>query len=256
MSNKREREKRREERLAEEQRVDTTDRRTRLLQMGAGAVFLVVAVVVVLIVVNSSSSESGGDTKLEEVASVHKLIDGIPQEKLVIGDPKAKVHLIEFGDLQCPICRAYSEQVLPEIIQKRVRSGEITLEFRNFIIIGSDSIPAGAAAIAAGHQNKGWDYIELWYRNQGVENSGYVTEPFIESIAKGAKIPDFAKWNKERKEKALTEELNKTTKEAQNFGMNGTPSFAIEGPGTKGLELLGTGESAGRIEEDIEKAKG
>jgi protein-disulfide isomerase len=255
MSNKKEREKRREERLAEEQRVDTTDRRTRLLQLGAGAVFLVIAVVVVLIVVNASSSDSGGDTKLEEVASVGKLIDGIPQEKLVLGDPKAKVHLIEYGDLQCPICKAYSEQVLPEIIQKRVRSGEITLEFRNFVIIGADSVPAGAAAVAAGNQGKGWNYIELWYRNQGTENSGYVTDEFIESIAKGAKVPDFAKWNKERKEKAITEELNKTTKEAQNFGMNGTPSFAIEGPGTKGIELLGTGESAGRLEEAIEEAK-
>jgi protein-disulfide isomerase len=255
MSNKREREKRREERLAEEQRVDTTGRRTRLLQLGAGAVFLVIAVVVVLIVVNSSSSDSGGDTKLEETASVSKLLTGIPSEKLVIGDPKAKVHLIEYGDLQCPICRAYSEQVLPEIIQKRVRSGEITLEFRNFIIIGADSTPAGMAAVAAGNQGKGWNYIELWYRNQGVENSGYVTEEFIESIAKGAKVPDLAKWNKERKEKSATEELEKTTKEAQNFGMNGTPSFAIEGPGTKGIELLGTGESAGRLEEAIEEAK-
>lgn len=256
MSNKREREKRREERLREEERVDTTDRRTRLLQLGAGAVFLVIAVVVVLIIVNSSSSESGGDTKLEEVASVHKLVDGIPQKNLVLGDPKAKVHLIEFGDLQCPICRAYSEQVLPEIIQKRVRTGEITLEFRNFIIIGEDSTPAGEAAVAAGNQGKGWQFIELWYRNQGVENSGYVTEPFIESIAKGAKIPDLAKWNKERKEQTAAEALEKTTKEAQGFGMNGTPSFAIEGPGTKGIELLGTGESAGRLEEDIEKAKG
>jgi len=255
MSNKREREKRREERLREEERVDTGDRRTRLLQLGAGAVFLMIAVVVVLIVINSSSSGSGGDTKIEEAASVHKLIDGIPQEQLVLGDPKAKVHLIEFGDLQCPICRAYSEQVLPEIIQKRVRSGETTLEFRNFIIIGNESVPAGAAAIAAGTQGKGWDYIELFYRNQGTENTGYVTEEFIEAVAKGAKVPDFAKWNKERKEKALTEELNKTTKEAQNFGMNGTPSFAIEGPGTKGIELLGTGESAGRLEEAIEEAK-
>jgi len=255
MSNKREREKRREERLQEEERVDTGDRRTRLLQLGAGAVFLMIAVVVVLIVINSSSSDGGGDTKLEESASVHKLIDGIPQEKLVLGDPKAKVHLIEYGDLQCPICRAYSEQVLPEIIQKRVRSGETTLEFRNFIIIGSESVPAGAAAIAAGNQGKGWDYIELFYRNQGTENTGYVTEEFMEAVAKGAKVPDFAKWNKERKEKALTEELNKTTKEAQNFGMNGTPSFAIEGPGTNGIELLGTGESAGRLEEAIDEAK-
>ena len=83
MSNKREREKRREERLQEETKVDSQDRRTRLLQLGAGAVFLVIVVVVVLIVVNGSGSSSGGDAEnFKEVAAVEKLFAGIPQEDL------------------------------------------------------------------------------------------------------------------------------------------------------------------------------
>jgi len=255
MSNKKEREKRREERLAEEARVDTTDRRSRLLQMGAGAVFLVIVVVVVLIVVQASSSSSGGDTKLEEVSTVNKLFTGIPQEKLILGDPKAPVSLFEYGDLQCPVCKAYSEEILPPIIENKVKNGEVNLEFRNFIIIGEQSVPAGAAALAAGEQGRGWNYIELFYRNQGTENSGYVTESFIEAVAKSAGVKDLAKFNKERKESEKTTTINNTTEEAKRFGFTGTPSFAIEGPNSKGLELLGSPGSTAAIEEAIQGAE-
>ncbi len=254
MSNKREREKRREERLREEEKVDSGDRRTRLLQLGAGAVFLVIVAVVVLIVVNSSSSGSGGDTKLEEIPVVDKLLKGIPQEKLELGDAKAPVTLYEYGDLQCPVCKAYSEEVLPAIIESKVKNGEVKIVFRNFLIIGPQSTPAGASAIAAGKQGRGWSYIELFYRNQGEENSGYVTPEFMEAVAKGAGVKDLAKWNEERENKEVIAEANKTSEEAKNFGFTGTPSFAIEGPGANGMELLGTPGSSGALEESIEDA--
>jgi protein-disulfide isomerase len=255
MSNKREREKRREERVAAEQQVSTEDRRTRLLQFGAGAVFLVIVAVVVLIVANSGGSSSGGDPNdLNETAQVNKLLAGTPQENLIVGNPKAKVNLIEFGDLQCPVCKAFSEEVLPEVIENKVRNGKAKITFRNFTIIGPESLPAGAAAIAAGRQGRGWTFLELFYRNQGDENSGYVTDEFLTSIAKGAGVKDMAQWESEREEPDLREEVEGTTEQAETFGFSGTPSFAIEGPSTKGVELLGTPSAAGEIEEAIEKA--
>jgi protein-disulfide isomerase len=255
MSNKREREKRREERIAEEAKVSTGDRRTRLLQIGAGAVFLAIIAVVVVIVVASSSSSSGGDAEnLTEIRQVDSLVNGIPQQKLVLGQQKAPVELIEYGDLQCPICKEYSEEVLPTVIEKQVKEGKAKIIFRNFLIIGPQSLPAGSAAIAAGAQGLGWTYLELWYRNQGEENSGYATDEFIEAIAKGAGIKDMAKFNKERKSKPVEEEAERTTEQAGTLGFEGTPSFAIKGPKSNGLELLGTPESTQEIEEAIEKA--
>lgn len=254
MSNKREREKRREERLQQEAAAETGDRRTRLLQLGAGAVFLVVAVVVVLIVVNASSSDSGGDTELEDIAAANQLFDGIPQQEMVLGDAKAPVELIEYGDLQCPVCKSYSEEVLPPIIEKQVKNGEASLTFRNFIIIGPESIPAGQAMLAAGEQGRGWNFLEIFYRNQGTERSGYITEEFLESVGKAAKLKDFAKWNEARKSQTLKNEVNATSEEAQRLGFTGTPSFAIKGPATNGLELLGTPGSTGELEEKIEDA--
>jgi len=227
------------------------ERRQRLLQMAAGAAFLAVALVLVLIVVNSSNG-SGGDTNLEEVAEVKHLLKDIPQEGMILGDPNASVELVEFGDLQCPVCKAYSEEILPPIIETKVKKGEVKLDFRNFTIIGPQSLPAGAAALAAGEQGRGWNYVELFYRNQGQENSGYADDEFLRAIAKGAGVKSLAKWNEDRKK--LLGEVEATTKEARRFGFEGTPSFAVKGPSTNGLEPKGTPESQGALEEAIEQA--
>jgi protein-disulfide isomerase len=255
MSGQKDREKRREERLAAEQKAAGADRRTRLLQLSAGGVFLAIIVVVVIIIVAGSGGSSGGDAEnVVAKKDVDTLLAGLPQKKTVLGKETAPVTLYEYGDLQCPVCKEYSEEFLPKLIEKQVKNGELKIVYRDFIIIGEESIPAGEAALAAGEQGKGWTFIELFYRNQGEERSGYVTEEFLESIGKGAGIPNFAKWNEERKSGKFKKTVESTTSQANKFGFTGTPSFAIEGPGSNGLELLNTPETVGQFEEAIKEA--
>jgi protein-disulfide isomerase len=253
VSAKKERERRRDERLLDEEATAGKARRKRLLQLASAAVFLAVVVVAVLIVVSASQTD-GGDSQLESVAEVEADLAGIPQRGLVLGDPKAKVTLLEFGDLQCPVCKGFAEEILPDVIDSKVRGGAAKIEFNNFTIIGPESIPAGAAAIAAGQQGRGWSYIELFYRNQGLERSGYVTDSFLTAIAKGAGVPGIARWNSDRKSAAATDEVKRTTAEAERLSFTGTPSFAVEGPGTAGLKTLGTPGSAGELEAAIDAA--
>ncbi len=238
--------------------MDDAARRQRLLQLSAAGVFLAIIIVVVVIVVASSgggdSADGGKPSHLIGKAEVEKLLAGIPQKGTLLGRPDAPVKVSEFGDLQCPFCKENAENVTPEVIEHQVRDGEASIDFNQFIIIGPQSIPAGEAALAAGTQGKAWNFVELFYRNQGEENSGYVTEKFIESVGMEAGIPNLAKWNEERKSGKFKKSLEAQTKEAQQLGFEGTPSFAIEGPKTKGLELLNTPESSGQFEEAIEKA--
>lgn len=228
------------------------DRRKQLLQLAAGAGFLAVAVVLVLIVVNASSGGDGGDTKLEGTAEVNRALKGIPQRELLLGDPQAPVELVEFADLQCPYCKAFTEETLAPIIENQVKNGQVKISFRNFTIIDEHSLPAGAAALAAGAQRRGWNYVELFYRNQGNEGSDYVDDAFLEAIAKGAGVRNLGQWNSERPD--FTAEVEATTAEAQQLGFTGTPSLAIEGPNTDGLEPIGTPSSTGALEEAIEGA--
>jgi len=234
--------------------VNEQERRQRLIKIVSAVAFLAVAVVAVLIVISQSQSEGGDSSNLEGVSEVESELRGIPQEGMLLGDASAKVTVLEFADLQCPVCKAYSEQVLPQVIEGQIRSGEARLSFRNFIIIDEQSIPAGAAAIAAGKQGRGWDFVELFYRNQGIEHTGYVTDEFLTAIAEAAGVPDISKWDRDRESKAVLDEVQASTAEAQELGFNGTPSFAIEGPGTKGLEALGTPESVDALETAIAAA--
>jgi len=229
------------------------DRRTRMLQLAAGAAFLALAAVLVLIVVATSSSGDGGDTKLEGAAEVNRQLAGIPQEGMVLGDPSAPVEVVEFADLQCPYCKAFTEEVLPPIIENQVKKGQVKLAFHNFTIIGEQSLPAGAAALAAGAQGRGWNFVELFYENQGAENGGYADDAFLEAVAKGAGVEDIGKWNRDRER--FTAEVEETTAEAQQLGFGGTPSVAIEGPKTDGLEPIETPSSAGDLEAAIGAAE-
>jgi protein-disulfide isomerase len=226
-----------------------------MLQLAAGGVFLAIIVVVVIIIVAGSGSSSGGDAKnVSHTTEVEKMLTGIPQQKLVLGKASAPTTLIMYGDLQCPICKQYIEEILPEVIATDVKKGEVKLVYRDFIIICEESIPAGEAALAAGEQGKGWSFVQLFYRNQGEERSGYVTEEFIESIAEGAGVADMGKFNEERKSGKFKKQVEETTSQAGKLGFTGTPSFAVEGPNSNGLELLGTPGSTEAIEEAIEKA--
>ena len=253
MSGRKDREARREERLREDEQAGAEERRQRLIKLGSAAAFLALVVVAVLIVVSQNQS-SGGDSSLEGVTEVKQQLSGIPQDGMVLGKPSAKVRLVEFGDLQCPVCKGYAAEILPPVIENQVRSGEARLDFRNFTIIDANSTPAGAAAVAAGEQGRGWDFVELFYKNQGIEGTDYVTDAFLTSIAKGAGVPDIAKWNRDRKSKRVLNEVAATTAEAKRLGFGGTPSFAVEGPGTAGLEPIGTPESTEALESALSDA--
>jgi protein-disulfide isomerase len=255
VSGKRDREARSESQR-EEENASEAARRERTVKLASALGFLALAAVAVLIVVSQSGGEGGDASSIKGAAQIEAQLKGIPQKNLVLGAASAPATLIEFGDLQCPTCKGFSEEILPPIIEGMVRKGEARLEFRNFVLVSEESQPAGAAAVAAGRQGRGWNYIEVFYRNQGEERSGYVTDEFLTAIARAAGVPDIARWNQDRKSADVVAEVKSTTAEATPLGFGGTPSFAIEGQAIKGMETIGTPSSTGELESAVEKAAG
>lgn len=209
--------------------------RRRLRQIASGIAFLAVCAIAVLIVLNQAGGSSGGDTDLEGVAMVRQQLRGIPQHGTVLGDRDAKVDVIEYGDLQCPVCMAFSEDAGPDLIDHVVRDGAATYELRLWPVIGkpphAQSVEAAKAALAASEQDRYWNYVELFYRNQGAEESGYVTDAFLTAIARGAGVPDVGRWNRDRRSDRYDGVLAETDADAAGLGFTGTPSFVVEGPG-------------------------
>jgi protein-disulfide isomerase len=215
--------------------------RRRLGQIASGVAFVAVCAVAVLIVVSQAGGGSGGDTELEDVGVVRGELRGVPQGGTVLGDPKSRVRIVEYGDLQCPICREFSIRTAPGLIDGVVREGRASLDFRQWVVIGREphaqSTLAAKAALAAAEQDRYWNYVELFYRNQGAEESGYVTDDFLTAIARGAGLHDIRRWNRDRRDPRWDAALARTNAEAAELGFTGTPSVVVEGPG--GRETLG-----------------
>jgi protein-disulfide isomerase len=230
------------------------ERRRKLLQLASAAVFLAIVAVAVLIVVNANQSSGGDADDLEGVAELNLGLRGLPQAGMVLGDPGAPVKLVEFGDLKCPYCASVSEEIIPAVIESSVRGGGARIEFRNFTIIDEQSETAGAALLAAGEQRRGWNFLEIFYRNQGLETSQYADDEFLVAVAEAAGVPDIERWERERRSRRLLGEVRRTSAEAPELGFTGTPSFAVEGPAGE-LEPLGVIGSADELEAAIDSAR-
>jgi len=231
-SRKAQREQARQERLRREAAEAAAQRRRRMVQFGVGGALAAAIVVVILIVVSQSGggSSGGSASDVSDAGLIAKQLKGIPQHGTVLGDPSAKATIVEFGDPQCPVCKAFSEQIAPQLIAGPVRSGAADYEFKPWLIIGPQSKPAAEAALAAGEQGRFWNYINLFYRNQGEENSGYVTDDFMTSIAKGAGVPDIAKWDAGRQSGQWDSQFKANDQRAGQLGFTGTPSIYVQGP--------------------------
>lgn len=216
------------ERLEREAADQTATRRRRRLQTLGGALAFAAMLVVVLVVISlaGNGGDAGGIEGREEIA---KKVGGIEQDKLTLGDPKAEVTITEFGDLQCPFCKKFSDSEVESLIEKQVRTGKAKIEFRNFVILGPDSDTAARAALAASKQGRYWQFVELFFRNQGAENTGYVTNDFLESIAVAAEL-DIDRWQDDRQDPAWQEEITRVSNLAHGHGLDSTPSFVVEGP--------------------------
>jgi protein-disulfide isomerase len=191
------------------------------------------------------------------VKEVTALVNGIPQSANELGNPTAPVTLQYFGDLECPVCRAFTLSALPEIIQKWVSGGELKIEYRSMETATDDPEVFKAqqvAALAAGKQDKLWNFIETFYHEQGEEHTGYVTEKYIQGIA--AQVPglNLSQWTSDRGDAALASQVASDEQAANAAGIGGTPGFLVgrSGGAMKQLEPSSFTE-AGSFDEAIEK---
>jgi protein-disulfide isomerase len=161
----------------------------------AAAVIILAAVGIVLGVVlgggssktNVPSARGSLVNALPGGADVQRLLKGIPQRDNVLGWPSAPVTMVEYIDLQCPFCQQFEAQAMPTVISRYVRTRKLKVEVRVIAFIGPDSQRGRAAAIAAGLQNKLFNFAQLLYLNQGTENTGWLSDDMVKAAA--ASIP-------------------------------------------------------------------
>jgi len=256
-SRKEQKEQARAARIAQEQASAAQAQRKRRIQILGGAVVIAVIVIVVAIVISTSGGGSPNAIKPESpeakaaVKHVDSLLAGIPESGTTLGNPKAKITITEYGDLECSVCDVFATPTSfknPEgesgtgwedqLISKYVRTGKAKLVYKSLETASGGNPNANAfeqqqaAAYAAGRQNKAWYYIELMYNEQGQEDTGYVTQSYLEGLAKQIHGLNFAKWNSDRNLSSIKNQVASEDQQgAALFGARySTPTVLIKGP--------------------------
>jgi protein-disulfide isomerase len=214
--------------------------------LGAAGVVAAIGIAIALVVVLTGGNSSSAPKNVPAVGSltnaltlpgasdVNALYKGIPQNGMTLGSPEAPVTMTEFIDLQCPVCQAFETETLPGVVKKYVRPGKVKIVMRPWAFIGPDSIRGQSAVLAAGLQNKGFDYASLLYGNQGGENTGWLDDNMVAAAA--ASIPglETAKLLSDRNSATVDGQAKDVDSEAQAGGVNSTPTILVGKTGTPG----------------------
>jgi hypothetical protein len=174
---------------------------------------------------------------------VSSLLGAIPQNGVTLGRLSAPVTLQIFGDLESPDVRTFVLWLLPDIIREWVRTNKVKLQYRAFMTTSSPYpnvfVSQQTAALAAGAQDKLWNFIETFYHEQGQEHTPYVTRAYLEGIAKQIPGLALAKWEREREIRGLSRQVVEDDRAAQAIGFPDAPVFLIGRTGGKLTPWLG-----------------
>ena len=214
------------------------DRRTQLIVLGVLAVLILIAAIVISQSGSDDDSSSAGESSGGDTAAVEDTLEGIPQEGVFLGDTATPEVVTEFVDLQCPFCAEFSTQALNDVIEEKVRPGEVRWELRVISFLGEDSGEAAEMAAAAALQNKLYEFTETFYLNQGEENSGYVTEEFLTEIAEKTPGLDAEQALADRTSPEAQALVAENEARASEEGVDSTPTFLLsDGAEPTELEL-------------------
>ena len=79
--------------------------------------------------------------------------------------------------------------------------------------------------LAAGRQNRLWNELDTLYRNQGTENTGWVTQDLLDAAARSIKGLDLARMHSDQGSSAVQAEVAAAAAAADRAHVPGTPFF-------------------------------
>lgn len=155
------------------------------------------------------------------------------------GNKNSKVKLLVYGDFQCSAC----EQFYPtekKVVEKY--SSQISFQFRHFPLdnLHPNARAASRAAEAAGLQGKFFEMHNMLYENQ----SSWInqSDPLVvfESMARALKL-DTNKFKTDFSSEAVNNTINADYRAGSDAGVNGTPTYFINGKKINNEDLYSNG---------------
>lgn len=184
--------------------------------------FLVIPVIIgilfgVLIIANQ---EDLGSSSM--VLNKKNLLEG----STILGNPDAKISIVEFGDYQCTFCYKFHDETMKIILDQYVMDGEVNFVYKDFPLNGAPSIMASEASYCAQEQGKFWEYHDLIYENWEGENTGWLTRNALDRFAKEVKL-NQNEFNSCMNDSKYRQKVLEIEQFAMGIDVDATPSFII-----------------------------
>jgi protein-disulfide isomerase len=178
------------------------------------------------------------------------VVSATPEGGFVMGNPNAKVKLVEYGSLTCPHCAEFEEKGGAPLIDNYVKKGLVSYEFRNFVRDPYDITAAlvarcGGAASFFGltrafyAEQKDWvGKIQAADPAQMQALEGQSPQAQFKALADIAGFPTFAAMRGVPKAKsaacladpaAATQLVSMNSDAVSNLNVQGTPTFILNG---------------------------
>jgi hypothetical protein len=224
----------------------------------AGVIVLVLAVGALLALVASLSLDKSSDKPISITGAgeVQALMGGIEEKDARLGSPNAPVTIDFFNDLQCSFCADYQTAVVPKLVEDLVRPGKAALVYRHFPLGDKATELADFGALAAAKQDYEWQFVQLFFINQGaVPPVKGVNEDFLSRIAAAVLEMDQGQWFSDYGKIAAGDDpaakavLDNDTKLEIDLRLPAEPAVVITGP--RGVRKLIQRPSLAEIESAV-----
>lgn len=211
------------------------------------ASILVAALLIAGAVIYSAGSKNASQpAAVIETVGVKDLSD----DDVILGDPKAPVTIVEFGDYQCPFCGRFFQTTEQELRSEYIKSGKVKMIYRDFAFLGPESQSAALASQCAAEQGKFWAYHDKIFEAEiadGKEHNGNLSNAFLKSLASSLGL-DSAEFNSCLDSQKYKDEIQKDYNDGLAAGVQGTPTTFVNG------ELVSGAVSYETLKTLIEKA--
>lgn len=148
-----------------------------------------------------------------------------------IGQASAKIAIAFWSDFQCPFCKKFEMETLPQIIKDYVDTGKAKIVFMDFAFLGPDSTDAALynRAIWKLYPNKYFEWRTAMYEAQDEEHGGFGNAASIDKLnatisgIDAAKVSADVKANRSAYQAAIDDDKA----EGQKSGVNATPTVIV-----------------------------
>jgi protein-disulfide isomerase len=181
-----------------------------------------------------------------------RTVAATPEGGFRMGNPAAKVKLVEYGSLTCGHCAIFAKEGMESLVGTYVRSGKVSYEYRNFILNGLDV--AATLVARCGGPGRFFPVADKLYATQDqwkgrIRNLTDAQKQALNALpenqrlgrlAELAGIPQIAaqhgiapaKAKRCLADRAAFDRLGKMNQAAAAQGVQGTPTFFLNGANT------------------------